>query len=318
MKAVVFDEQGLCLKDIPLPKLQPGEALVKVLLGGLCRTDIEICNGYMNFRGVLGHEFVGVVEEAEDKALIGKRVVSEINCPCYQCEMCRVGEYRHCYNRTVLGIYGRDGVFAEYASIPVANLHTLPDAIPNEFAVFTEPLAACYRVLEQIQVKPTDSVVVLGDGKMGQLLSQVLSPMVSKFICIGKYDKKLRFLKELNIGCCKFRECRLPFNADIVIDATGNPTALEYAIGIVKPRGVIVLKSTVADCFKLNLSRLVVNEVTILGSRCGRFEPAIKSLSSGMVKVDYLISGIYDADNFLVAFEKAKEKESLKVLIRFG
>ncbi len=316
MKALYFDGKELLIKDVPIPVRVQGEALIKVLLAGICNTDIEICKGYMSFTGVLGHEFVGIVEDSEDKRLIGKRVVGEINCPCYECELCRAGKTNHCPNRTVLGIYQRNGVFAKYTTLPIRNLHIVPDSVPDEVAVFTEPVAACYRIPEQVRLKPTDVVVVLGDGKMGQLVSQVIMPMVSKLVCVGKHDEKMELLRNLGIEVYKFCEGSIPFRADVVIDVTGNPHALEFALNIVKPQGTIVLKSTVADYFKINLSKAVVDEINIIGSRCGPFPPAIKALAEGRVKVHQLISGIYSIADGLRAFEKAMDRENLKILIK--
>lgn len=318
MKAIVFDGKRLSVENIPVPSTRSGEALIKVLVGGICKTDIEICKGYMGFRGVLGHEFVGIVEDCEKASLIGKRVVGEINCPCYQCDFCKKGEYKHCPNRTVLGIYNRDGVFAEYTVLPIANLHLIPDTLSNNVAVFTEPLAACYRVLEQVQIKPYYMIVVLGDGKMGQLLSQVFHSLPVRLVCIGKYEHKLGFLRELGVECYKYDEVDLPSKADIVVDATGSSEGLKFAMEIVKPKGTIVMKSTVADSFNINLSKIVVDEINVLGSRCGPFEPAIKALALGKIKTEYLVSGIYSIDDSLEAFRKAVEKETFKVLIKFA
>ncbi len=317
MKSLVYKEKRLTLDDLPIPSVGCGEALIKVSIAGICNTDIEICKGYMNFSGVLGHEFVGVVEYSEDKSLIGKRVVGEINCPCFQCEVCKSGKTNHCPNRTVLGIYKRDGVFAEYTTLPIGNLHIVPESVPDEVAVFTEPVAACFRITEQIQLKPTDIVVVLGDGKMGQLVAQVISPMVYKLVCVGKHDKKIDLLRSAGIESYKIGECSLSYKADVVVDVTGSDNGLQLALDIVKPQGTVVLKSTVADFFKVNLSKAVVDEINIIGSRCGPFLPAIKALTNDKVKVRHLITSIYNISDGLKAFEKALEKDSLKVLIKF-
>lgn len=317
MKSLVYRENKLFLDDIPIPSVGPGEALIKVSIAGICNTDIEICKGYMNFSGVLGHEFAGVVEYSEDKSLIGKRVVGEINCPCFQCEVCKSGKPNHCPKRTVLGIHKRDGVFAEYTTLPIGNLHIIPESVPDEVAVFTEPVAACFRITEQVQLKPTDIVVVLGDGKMGQLVAQVISPVVYKLVCVGKHDKKIDLLRSLGIESYKIGESSFSYKADVVVDVTGSHNALQLALDIVRPQGTVVLKSTVADFFKVNLTKAVVDEINIIGSRCGPFPPAIKALADGKVKVRHLISATYNISDGLKAFEKALEKDSLKVLIKF-
>jgi threonine dehydrogenase-like Zn-dependent dehydrogenase len=314
MRALVYDGQLKLAEDYPQPEPPPEEALVRVKLAGICNTDLEIVRGYMGFEGVLGHEFVGVVEECADESLVGQRVVGEINCYCGECPTCRAGAPTHCPSRTTLGIWGRDGAFADYLSLPVANLHTVPEAVSDEAAVFVEPLAAALEILEQVQVKPTGRVVVLGDGKLGLLVAQVLGLMGCDLVVGGHHEEKLAILQRRGIDARLAEE--LPTEkADVVVDCTGHPSGFAAARGLVKPRGTLVLKSTFHSDVEVSLSRLVVDEITLVGSRCGPFAPALRLLERGLVDVESLIRATYPLDEGLAAFERAQEEGMLKVLL---
>jgi threonine dehydrogenase-like Zn-dependent dehydrogenase len=314
MRALVYNGQLRLVKDYPRPEPPLGEALVRVRLAGICNTDLEIVRGYMSFQGVLGHEFVGVVEECADESLVGQRVVGEINCYCGECPTCRAGVPTHCPNRTTLGIWGRDGALADYLSLPVANLHIVPEAISDEAAVFVEPLAAALEILEQVQVKPADRVVVLGDGKLGLLVAQVLGLTGCDLVVGGRHEEKLAILQRRGVDARLANE--LPAEkADVVVDCTGHPGGFAAARGLVKPRGTLVLKSTFHGGVEVNLSMLVVDEITLIGSRCGPFAPALRLLERGLVDVESLISVTYPLGEGLAAFEQAQKKEVLKVLL---
>ncbi|HOK09886.1 MAG TPA: alcohol dehydrogenase catalytic domain-containing protein [Candidatus Hydrogenedens sp.] len=316
MKSLFFDGRDLFIREMDIPIPEQGEVLIRVLMAGICKTDLEIVKGYMDFKGILGHEFVGEVVEAENKSLIGKRVVGEINCPCYRCSFCLQGMSNHCPTRTVLGINNREGVFAEYTTLPERNLHIVPDSVSDEVAVFTEPVAAGFRILEQIQFNPEDFVVVLGDGRMGQIISQIINPYVRRLVCVGKHTKKLFLLNIIGIDTCLLDYWK-DKNLDVVIDATGNPTAQSLALDRLRPQGTLVIKSTTEEQNTLNLSKLVVDEIKIIGSRCGPFGPALKALSEKKVEVEYMISYKFAFEDIIKAFEIAQSKDCLKVLIDF-
>jgi threonine dehydrogenase-like Zn-dependent dehydrogenase len=307
--------------DYPVPEPGEQEALIRVSMAGICNTDIEITKGYLGFQGVIGHEFVGIVERAPEHAagIINKRVVGEINCGCGACDHCKTGLQKHCPSRTTLGIRGKDGVFAEYTILPVSNLHIVPDTVSDEEAIFTEPLAAAYEIQEQVEVKPTDTILVLGDGKLGLLSALVLNLSGTQVTLAGKHDKKLNIAKNQHIHTVnitsekpdKERKC------DIVIEATGSAEGFEIALQYIKVRGTIVLKSTMASSQKINLAPVVIDEITLIGSRCGPFEPAIQALAQKRIDVKPLISGIYTMGNAQKAFEEARKKENLKIIIDF-
>jgi threonine dehydrogenase-like Zn-dependent dehydrogenase len=314
MRALVYDGRLRLVEDYPRPVPPPGEALVRVQLAGICNTDLEIVRGYMGFQGVLGHEFVGVVEEGADESLIGQRVVGEINCYCGECPTCRAGAPTHCPHRTTLGIGGRDGAFADYLSLPVANLHPVPEAISDEAAVFVEPLAAALEILEQVQIKPTDRVVVLGDGKLGLLVAQVLGLTGCDLAVGGRHEEKLAILQRRGIDA-RLADELPPDKADVVVECTGHPSGFAAARGLVRPRGTLVLKSTFHGNIEVNLSMLVVDEITLIGSRCGPFAPALRLLERGLVDVESLISATYPLDEGLAAFEQVQKRRMLKVLL---
>ncbi len=331
MRALVYQNNILTLeKSYRRPDLQPGEALIKVLQAGICNTDLEIVRGYMNFQGVLGHEFVGIVETVHEgsgasalTSLIGKRVVGEINAACHRadCPSCQRGMPTHCPDRTTLGIVNRDGAFADYLVLPTRNLHLVPDNISDEEAVFVEPLAANFEIVEQVHVKPTDSVVVLGDGKMGQLAAQVLVLSGCEVMMVGKHEEKLALVEKRGVrtyvldNAQRF-ELENGRNVDLVVECSGSAQGLELALRLVRPRGTIILKSTVADMSKLHLAPIVINEIRVQGSRCGPFAPALRALSQKLVNVSSLISARYSLDDGLAAFEHAGQRGVLKVLVR--
>lgn len=331
MRALVYNGTELTLEQNYLqPTPVDGEALIRVLLVGICNTDLEIIQGYQGFKGVLGHEFVGVVEEVYGKQaqersshLLGKRVVGEINAACHRadCAFCSCNMPTHCPKRTTLGIVKRDGAFADYVVLPVENLHLVPDNVSDEEAVFVEPLAANFEMLEQVHLKPTDRVLVLGDGKMGQLAAQVLAMSGCDLTMIGKHREKLALVEQRGIPTRSFNDIehlssKGGSRADVVVEGTGSAIGLELALRLVRPRGTIILKSTVADKSTLNLAPIVVDEIRVQGSRCGPFPPALRALSRGTVDVKPLISATYGLSEGLQAFEKAKENGVLKVLVR--
>ena len=319
MKALIFDRHLRFSTNEPIPVPPPGEALVRVLMAGICNTDIEITKGYMGFNGILGHEFVGIVEEINDsdKNLLGKRVVGDINCACHKdyCEFCCQGLGRHCPNRTTLGIAGRNGCMAEYIILPVSNLLEVPDNISNETATFTEPLAAGFEILEQIHISPDKEILIVGDGKLGILINHALSTTNAMITHVGKHADKLKIAGAT--GCKTIYADDMPVRQyDIVVEATGSMSGFQFSIAHAKPRGTVVLKSTIASNQKVDLTPVVVNEITIVGSRCGLFQPAIDYLKTG-VDLSQLISGIYPIEQGIEAFEAARAKGNLKVLIDF-
>lgn len=325
MRALVYDG-SLKLTDIEMPSLGPGEARIKVLLAGICNTDLEICRGYMSYQGILGHEFVGIVTEtaadcdpAEAQKWLGKRVVGEINCGCGHCCLCAQGDARHCADRTTLGIDRHPGVMASYCTLPFANLYAVPDEVSDSQAVFTEPLAAAWNILEQVHIDPSDRVLLLGDGKLGQLCAQVVRLSGCELTVVGKHEDKLCLLEPFNVRVRLLNDWMAERSAepayDIVIEATGSAGGLELALQAVRPRGTIVLKSTVAERSQLDLAPIVVHEIKIIGSRCGCFAPALRALQQGLIRVEPLIAGTYDLADGVEAFALAK-KSSLKVLLK--
>ena len=314
MKALYFDGQIRLVKDYPRPQPAEGEALVRVLQVGICNTDLEIVKGYMDFRGVPGHEFVGVVEEADNRALIGQRVVGEINCPCGRCNLCLAGKGRHCPHRTVLGIHGRDGAFAEYLVLPQGNLHTVPDEISDDAAVFVEPLAAAFRIPEQVTVSGNDAVIVLGDGKLGLLVAQVMHTRSDRVLLVGRHDKKLEIAGRLGIET-RLEGTLLESKASLVVDCTGSRDGLREATRLAQPEGTVVVKSTIAEDSCFAAAPMVVNEITVVGSRCGPFEPALEALQQQDVVVEPLVSGRYHLDSGADAFTEAARRDALKVII---
>jgi threonine dehydrogenase-like Zn-dependent dehydrogenase len=314
MKACVFDGSVVRVDPSrPEPAAAAGEVRVTVRLAGVCRTDLEIVKGYMGFKGVLGHEFVGTALEGR---LAGRRVVGGINCPCGRCDLCRAGLPTHCRDRTVLGIAGRDGAFAERLVLPEANLHPVPDSVSDREAVFTELLAAAVQVVRQVPPEPGRKVVVLGDGRLGILVAQVLRGCRAAPVVVGQSPQKLEILESLGIAGILAENARPARDAGMVVECTGTAMGLGMAIRFVRPRGTIVLKSTVADTAGLDLAPLVVNEVTVVGSRCGPMADALAMLERREVSVEPLISAEFPLDRAPEALEAAAQPESIKVLIR--
>lgn len=316
MKALRFENDRLKLAEIPKPN-EGNEAVVRVLKSGICNTDLEIVKGYANFQGTIGHEFVGVVEEAFDAPdLIGKRVVGEINADCGTCENCLKGDSRHCPHRTVLGIVNRDGAHAEFLTLPTRNLLEVPASISNLEAVFVEPLAAAYGITEQIEIFPETRVAVIGDGKLGNLCAQSLCLKSRNVFLIGKHQEKLDLISKRNIEPVLLENInKLNGNFDVVIEASGSETGFQTALDLLKPRGKLVLKSTFQGKTNLEMWRVVVSEITIVGSRCGRFAPALELLKNKQIDVESLVSDEFPLSEGVAAIECAAKKGVMKVLL---
>lgn len=323
MKAVVFDE-GLKLdNNYPKPIPQKGEALIKVTLAGICNTDYEITKGYMGYKGVLGHEFVGIVEDInsnkpEDMAWVGKRVAAEISWGCDDpnCEWCAKKNYRHCPDRHTIGIWKKDGCFAEYLTIPTNILFEIPENVPDEQAVFVEPLAAACEIMEQLHIEPMKKVLVLGDGKLGLTTALALNAFNLDVLLVGKHQNKLDIASKQGVKTQVLDTFTPEKIYDVVVEATGTASGFETSMSLTKPRGVLVLKSTVATGKELNLAPIVIDEITVLGSRCGQFPPALRLLKNNRIDFKPFISGVYKIDDAIEAFEKNKEKETLKILLK--
>jgi len=315
MRALNWNGRQLNLDPAyPTPEADDLSSLLRVRFAGICSTDLQILRGYMGFRGVLGHELVGDVVEGPGE-LVGKRVVSEINFACRRCEFCAQGLGRHCRDRRVMGILGADGSFAEYVAVPAENLHPVPDGVSDEEAVFTEPLAAAFEILEQVQVGVGDDVIVIGDGKLGLLCAQVLRLTGARVSVVGKHAKKLALLRRLLIQTHLLPDWK-PRQADVVVEATGSKEGLKMAMEAVRPRGTVVLKSTVAESHSLSLAPLVINEVTVVGSRCGPFPPALQALAEKSITVTPLIEKVYSLGEGIEAVAHASGPGTLKVLLR--
>ena len=319
MKAIVFDKELKLDNNYPKPVPQKGEALIRVTLAGICNTDYEITKGYMGYVGILGHEFVGVVEDVndEDKSLIGKRVVAEISYGCNDpdCEWCAKKNYRHCPNRHTLGIWRKDGCFAEYMTMPTNVLFEIPDNVPDEQAVFVEPLAAACEITEQLHIEPTQKVLVLGDGKLGLTTALTLHAQNFDVLLVGKHQNKLDIAAAQGVKTQLLSSFIQEKIYDVVVEATGTASGFETSMALTKPRGTLVLKSTVASGKELNLAPIVIDEITVLGSRCGQFGPAIRLLENNRIDFKPFISKTYPIDQALEAFEANKSKESVKILI---
>ncbi len=316
MQALVWDGTTARVTDHPLPRPATGMALVRVMLAGICNTDLEIVKGYMHFRGVLGHEFVGCVAEGPAEWR-HKRVVADINFACGTCPLCMQRLGRHCPHRTVMGILGSDGAFAEMVAVPVANLHTVPESLATAAAVFTEPLAAAFEILDQVHVRPGTAAIVLGDGKLGLLAGQVLHQAGARVLAVGKHDDKLAILRRCGIDTCLL-DRSAGASADIVVEATGSAQGFGDAVRMTRPRGTLVLKSTVAEPWRLNLAPLVINEITLVGSRCGRFPPALRALEQRRVDVASLIAARFPLREGEQALRAAAAAGVLKVLLEMN
>lgn len=320
MRAVVFDE-GLKLdKNYPKPVPQKGEALIRVTLAGICNTDYEITKGYMGYKGILGHEFVGVVEEVNDgdSSWIGKRVVAEISWGCDKpdCEWCAKKNYRHCPNRHTIGIWKKDGCFADYITLPTNILFEVPENVTDEQAVFVEPLAAACEIAEQLHIEPMKKVLVLGDGKLGLTTALALNAFNLDVLLVGKHQNKLDIASQQGVKTMLLSEFTPEKKYDVVVEATGTASGFETSMSLTKPRGVLVLKSTVATGKELNLAPIVIDEITVLGSRCGQFPPALRLLKNNCINFKPFISGVYNIDDAVNAFEANKQKDTLKILIK--
>lgn len=314
MKGLWLENNQLQLRtDIPIPKPPQGEALVRVLCAGICNTDLELIKGYYPYTGIIGHEFVGVVEQGPEH-LINQRVVGEINAACGYCRFCRSGQPTHCENRTVLGIVNRNGAFAEYLSLPIENLHIVPENVSTAAATFTEPLAAALEIQQQITLCQDDRVLVVGDGKLGQLIAQTLALTGCDLLVVGRHEDKLLNLAARGIKTALANTVKDRY-FDVSIDCTGNPEGFNTARRALRPRGTLILKSTYAGNLSLDASALVVDEITLIGSRCGPFVPALELLATKKVNVQSLIQGIYPLSLGLEAVEKAKTQGVLKVLL---
>ncbi|KOP22929.1 alcohol dehydrogenase [Hapalosiphon sp. MRB220] len=314
MKGLWLENKQLQLRtDIPIPEPPLGEALVRVLSAGICNTDLELTRGYYPYTGILGHEFVGVVEQGPEN-LINRRVVGEINAVCGNCRFCRSGNSTHCENRTVLGIVNRNGAFADYLCLPVENLHLVPESVPTAVATFTEPLAAALEIQQQIALHPDDRVLVVGDGKLGQLVAQTLALTGCDLLVVGRHRDKLANLEARGIKT-GFADAVTDRSFDISVECTGNAEGFAIARRALRPRGTLVLKSTYAGNLSLDASSLVVDEITLIGSRCGPFSPALKLLAEKKVDVQPLIQAHYPLTEAIAAFDHAQTRGVLKVLL---
>ena len=314
MRALTYIDRLRLETSYPDPERLPGEALLRVRVAGICATDLELIRGYMDFEGVLGHEFVAEVVEADTPALVGRRVVGEINCPCRECPTCAEGLTNHCPHRTVLGILERDGAFADYTTLPEACLHQIPEELDERAAVFAEPLAAALQVLEQAPVDGETTVCVLGDGKLGMLVAQVLHTTGCRLTVLGHHEDKLDILRARGIAASLVKEAP-GVRYQVVVDATGLPEGLSQALGLVAPRGTVVLKTTVAGETTLALAPVVIDEVTVVGSRCGPLDKAVEWLSGRRVEVEPLIEAAYPLSEGIEAFRHAARRGARKILL---
>jgi len=318
MNALWLEDNQISLREVSQPhttSTAATEALIKICKAGICSTDLELVKGYYPYTGILGHEFVGAVIEADDASWIGQRVVGEINAVCNQCEQCLNGRPTHCENRTVLGIINRDGVFAEFTTLPITNLHRVPASVPDEMAVFTEPLAAALEIQQQVQVKPTDRVLLIGAGRLGQLIAQTLALTGCDLRVVARHAHQQDLLKARGIRIISEEEI-IPWRWDIVVEATGSPNGFSLARQAIRPRGTLVLKSTYKGEMNVNFSSIIVDEIDIIGSRCGPFEPALRLMESRQVDPTVLIDTEFSLGEGIKAFEHAEETGVLKVLIQ--
>jgi len=316
MLAVHLEHGAVTIKEAPIPSRPPGFALLRLIAGGICDTDLELQRGYYGFNGTPGHEFVAEVVEADDAPLVGKRVVGEINLACTRCDWCRKGMGRHCPHRTVLGIVRHPGAFAEFFTLPERNLHILPDGMPAERAVFTEPLAAAREILEQVSIPPCEKIAVLGDGKLGLLIAQVLDVHGYQVRLFGRHQEKLRIAERWGITVEQVSGALPTAEYDWVVEATGQPDGLLAAVAMTRPRGTVILKSTMHGTVPVATAPIVVNEITLVGSRCGRFEPALPLLDHELIRVEEMITGRFPLSAAPQAFEEAATRGALKVLLK--
>jgi alcohol dehydrogenase len=316
MAAALFDGRLRYVTDYPVPARRPGWALIKVRTAGICRTDMEIMQGYLGFRGVLGHEFIGVVAESDDPAWIGRRVAGDINAACGCCEWCARGLGRHCPHRTTLGIVNHDGCLADYCVLPVANLLEIPAAIPDERAILIEPLSAACEILEQLPVHGEERIVVLGDGRLGILCAWALATVCSDVTLLGHHAGKLALAQWRGIKTALAANFTSPEGADIVVEATGSGQGISEAIQLCRPRGVIVLKTTAAQPQNINLAPIVINEITVIGSRCGRLGDGLRMMQDYPdMPLSKMITARYPLAQAEDAFTHAVQSDALKVLL---
>ena len=313
MHALWLEDNKISLREVTQPR-KPHEALIKIRKAGICSTDLELVKGYYPYTGILGHEFVGEVVEAEEASWIGQRVVGEINVICNQCKQCLNGRPTHCENRTVLGIVNRDGTFAEFTQLPITNLHRVPDSVPDEMAVFAEPLAAALEIQQQIQIRPTDRVLLVGAGRLGQLIAQTLALTGCDLRVVARHASQQSLLNARGIRIIPEEEIQ-PWRWDVVVEATGSPNGFALARKAIRPRGTLVMKSTYKGEMSVNFSSIVVDEINIVGSRCGPFEPALRLMESRQVDPTILIAEEFKLEEALKAFERAAETGVLKVLV---
>jgi len=313
VRALCFDGNSVAVRDVPRPEVDEASALVRVSLAGVCNTDIELVKGYMGFRGVLGHEFVGTVAEGP-ASLLGERVVGEINFACGACTHCTAGLARHCPSRDVMGILRADGAFAEFVRVPIVNLHPVPAGVSDELAVFAEPLAAAFEILEQVRVEPGADCIVLGDGKLGLLAAQVLQAAGADVLAVGRHPEKLAVLRRRGIQTRLASDAPLG-PASLVVEATGSALGFARAVAALQPRGTLVLKSTHTEQPTVDLAPLVIHELHVIGSRCGPFPPALRALETGAVDVRSLIHARVPLARADEALRMAAEPGVLKVLI---
>lgn len=317
MRALLFDQSLTFRSRHPEPLEAEGDTRVRIVRAGICATDLEICRGYMNFTGVLGHEFVGEVVASPDKHLIGQRVVGEINVICGRCDLCLSGLSNHCRNRTVVGILNHGGAFADFIRLPAVNLHVLPKTVDDDQAVFVEPLAAAFQILKQIKLDGKKWVTVLGDGRLGLLVAQVLRNVGCPVRVIGKHADKLALCERWSIRSRALSEINPRHDQDVVVDCTGSVAGFELAMQMVRPRGTIILKSTVAVGKPMNLAPLVIDEIQVIGSRCGPFREAIRALADKSIDVTSLIHRRMKLEQGVEAMELAGRAGVLKVLLTF-
>lgn len=318
MKALYFDGK-LGIRDVPVPQRAPGEALIKVVLAGICGTDREILKGYSGFQGIPGHEFVGRVVECDDVAWVGQRVVGEINVACGQCAWCARALGRHCPHRTVMGIVNRPGAFAEYVSLPVRNLHRVPGEISDAAASFTEPVAAAGEILEQMVIAPGTRVAIIGDGRLGLLVAQVLKHAGAHVTMMGRHAWKMELARSWGVETLAEGDGELaPSSFPVTVEATGSPHGIAQALRLVEPRGTLVMKSTFHGAASFDATKLVVDEVTLLGSRCGVFAPALEMLRRGDVSIQHLITRTFPLEQGLEAFGYLDQTSALKVILEVG
>jgi alcohol dehydrogenase len=316
MLAVHLETGRVEVEHIAPPDLPEGFALIRLLIGGICNTDLELQRGYYGFYGIPGHEFVGEVVACDSPGLLGKRVVGEINLACTHCSWCGRGLGRHCPNRTVLGIVKHPGAFREFLTLPERNLHVVPDGISSETAVFTEPLAAACEILDQVAIPVGGAVAVLGDGKLGLLISQVLRAQGCRVIQFGRHREKLAIAERAGVTVELSREHMPEGEFEWVVDATGSAAGLRTAVGMTQPRGTVILKSTVHGEVAVDTAPVIVNEITLVGSRCGRMEPALELLQRGKIDVRSMISEEYNLADAPAAFARAAKPGVMKVLLR--